>query len=390
MGTIRFLLALSVVVAHSPSGTGTLLGVHLLPAFTAVQAFYIISGFLITMVLNERKEYQIARNFYLSRYLRLWPCYMVVAALAFVLFRSNTFVADLSKNDFSTTVFVVFSNLTMFFQDWFLFLEIDIDNGALVPTTNFNAGPTPQLNAFLLVPQAWTLGVELTFYLLAPLLCRRPMGAAALFLGGLSVRLVIGAWQPNMDPWMYRFAPAEMMLFAAGALSYFGGRYVNARFKWSTLKLWPVLWLAIIAIAIVDVPYITKFMRSFVGNKYFSSLMLWYPGFLLLVAAACPSLFYGWRNVRWDGVLGELSYPIYISHMFVLEGLWRVISDGVPNKNLYVASVVVFSAALLVLVVLPFDKLRARFGGRVPIVVQGQPNAHQRRRGARNLKTQGI
>jgi hypothetical protein len=64
---------------------------------------------------------------------------MVVAALAFVLFRSNTFVADLSKNDFSTTVFVVFSNLTMFFQDWFLFLEID--NGAL----RQRDGPSPVL-----------------------------------------------------------------------------------------------------------------------------------------------------------------------------------------------------------------------------------------------------
>jgi peptidoglycan/LPS O-acetylase OafA/YrhL len=54
MGTVRFLLALSVVVTHSPSDS--LLGIHFLNASTAVQSFYVISGFLITMVLNERTE----------------------------------------------------------------------------------------------------------------------------------------------------------------------------------------------------------------------------------------------------------------------------------------------------------------------------------------------
>ncbi len=47
---------------------------------TAVQAFYVMSGFLITMVLAERREY--ARAFYMSRYLRLWPTYAVIAACA--------------------------------------------------------------------------------------------------------------------------------------------------------------------------------------------------------------------------------------------------------------------------------------------------------------------
>ena len=61
MGTLRFLLALCVVATHSP-GSG-ILGHELLSGITAVQAFYVISGFLITMVLNERQQYRSAPSF---------------------------------------------------------------------------------------------------------------------------------------------------------------------------------------------------------------------------------------------------------------------------------------------------------------------------------------
>ena len=54
------------------------MGHGLLSGITAVQAFYVISGFLITMVLNERQQYRNSPSFYVSRYFRLWPAYLVV------------------------------------------------------------------------------------------------------------------------------------------------------------------------------------------------------------------------------------------------------------------------------------------------------------------------
>ena len=41
---------------------------------------------------------------------------------------------------------------------------------------------------FLLVPQRWSLGVELTFYLLAPLIVRRSAGTIAL-IAAMSIML---------------------------------------------------------------------------------------------------------------------------------------------------------------------------------------------------------
>ena len=229
MGTLRFLLALSVVVGHAYQGQ--MFGQQVLFAITAVQGFYIVSGFLITMVLNTRKEYLNIRNFYVSRYLRLWPAYIVVAALSIPLFRGASWFSGLAKLDVPATLFVIASNCIIFFQDAFLFLVIGA-NGSLHPSAKAlteNSGFA--LADLLLVPQAWTLGIELVFYLIAPFICRSPWRLLGLFIFGAAVRAAIGYWSPDVDPWCYRFAPAEMTFFALGGLSYFVGvtlrRYIG-------------------------------------------------------------------------------------------------------------------------------------------------------------------
>jgi peptidoglycan/LPS O-acetylase OafA/YrhL len=359
MGTVRFLLALSVVIAHSPSDT--LLGLSFLPGATAVQAFYVISGFLITMVLNERKDYQSVRKFYIARYLRLWPTYILVAALALVVLQLPSFAEELPEWSLSTTLFVAFANFTLLFQDWFHFLEVH--GGALAPTADFGAGPEPQLYTFLLVPQAWTLGVELTFYLVAPLLCRRLRGVAALFLFGLAVRLAIGLWRPPLDPWSYRFAPAEMMLFAAGGLSYFAARAAKITMLKFAYTYGAWMGLAAIATMIVAFPEVSALAPGLHLDETARTIYLQRPGFILLTVVLCPALFYGFRRVGFDMVLGELSYPIYISHLFVLEVLSQTVPEAYLASNLLpVACVVAVSAALLVLIAFPIDRIRARFG----------------------------
>lgn len=57
MGTLRTLFAMSVVYAHL--GTTMFDG-----ARNAVQLFYVISGFLISYILIERRPYPKATDFY--------------------------------------------------------------------------------------------------------------------------------------------------------------------------------------------------------------------------------------------------------------------------------------------------------------------------------------
>jgi peptidoglycan/LPS O-acetylase OafA/YrhL len=179
--------------------------------------------------------------------------------------------------------------------------------------------------------------------------------------------LAVGTSDPPLDPWHYRFAPAEMMLFGAGGLSYFAGRFMQNRLPHSVREFGPILCLAILAIYIVDVPYVTSFLHHALGKSFSSILWLANPGFLVLVAVACPALFNRWSNIPWDGFLGELSFPIYISHTFVAEALQRTVPGGLlPDNLLYVACVIVFSWALFVFVGRPVDRLRASLGARVP------------------------
>src|SRR5687767_10319648 len=79
MGIIRFLLAASVVLAHA----GPISGFTLVDSDVAVKAFYIISGFYMALILNEK--YIDSNNSYslfiTNRFLRIYPLYWIVLLL---------------------------------------------------------------------------------------------------------------------------------------------------------------------------------------------------------------------------------------------------------------------------------------------------------------------
>jgi len=58
---------------------------------------------------------------------------------------------------------------------------------------------------------------------------------------------------------------------------------------------------------------------------------------------------------RFDRFVGELSYPIYISHIMIMGMLINV---GLNNLYLLIACVIAFSALCVWLVVEPIDRLR--------------------------------
>ena len=76
MGAIRLLLALSVVAVHG----GAIFGFSMVGGQIAVQSFYIISGFYMSLILNEKyigvnNSY---RLFLTNRLIRLYPIYWSV------------------------------------------------------------------------------------------------------------------------------------------------------------------------------------------------------------------------------------------------------------------------------------------------------------------------
>jgi peptidoglycan/LPS O-acetylase OafA/YrhL len=356
MGTVRFLLALCVAVAHSPGSA--IFGITMMNGVIAVQCFYVISGFLITMILNERPEYQRLGSFYLSRYLRLWPVYILIAALTFLFFQWPNFLGRLPRlANWPACAWIVFSNLTMFFQDWFLFLKFCGRSLCFTPAFEHLIEPIPY--AFDLVPQAWTLGVELTFYAIAPFVCRRWWGAAGLLVFGICVRILVGMYIPYMTAWSYRFAPSEMTMFGAGSVAYFVGAAVLPKIPRTASVLGGLAIALFVFLSFCEDAALKPMFESLSGGGTSVKLKLMNYPVLFLMACTAPALFNLTKNNPYDRLAGEMSYPIYISHIFV----FTVINTYLPGEAqagnaLYVVCVIAISLLLVYFVINPVDRMR--------------------------------
>ena len=153
MGILRLFLAMSVVAGHAKT---TVFGFNGIGAYYAVNFFFIISGFYMAMVLNEKYKDINPIYFYKSRALRLFPVYYIGVFIAIVVsFTSiNVFFNHLS---IGAKLYFIFQNIFILGQDLSYLL--------CIKATSFScaAGDSMSIN-----PPAWSLAVELGFYLIAP------------------------------------------------------------------------------------------------------------------------------------------------------------------------------------------------------------------------------
>lgn len=331
MGTLRFLLALSVAYGHLTK----------LPSFpssdVAVQSFFVISGFYMALVLNEKYGPGSYWLFISNRLLRLWPAYAVVLILSFA-------VADNWRPIFALNwldvAFFVGSQILIVGQDLYLFLFVS--NGTLAFTAHYTEVSAP-LYTLAPIPQAWTLGLEIYFYVLAPFLVRRgPLFIAAMVAASLALRMLLqGAFGLSGQPWSFRFFPSEFALFMVGSLGYYAYASKNgAQRTLAKTLLSSAAALLFVALAI----------NRWDGISRLASLSL-----LGLVTVGVPKLFSVTKDIPWDKYLGELSYPIYICHF--LCG-WILMPSTLPVAYAALLLSVVMSVALYHLIDGPIDSWR--------------------------------
>lgn len=175
MGTIRFILACAVVIVHS----GPVLGLKLTDGRTAVQGFYLLSGFCIAMVLRQKYTGPGSyRLFVKNRALRLFPLYWVVVIIGIVAsLATGVLLGEWGRLaawkdwfgvlDATTLTYLVTVNALLLGSETTLFMGLNVDVGSLFFASNFRDFE-PELRSFLIVPPAWTLSVFFWFYLVAP------------------------------------------------------------------------------------------------------------------------------------------------------------------------------------------------------------------------------
>lgn len=348
MGILRTILALSVVFAHC-------YGFVLVGGQNAVQLFYLISGFLISYVWVEKKAYANARSFYINRYLRLYPIYAVVAILSLcyhaytALKWADTRFFDLyAQLPSSAALLLVFSNLTLFLQDWIMFLGVN--GNQLRFMADFRESDIVLFHALLIHP-AWTLGVELTFYLIAPFILRKRRIVILLLFISIMIRVYIVYIGLGMkDPWSYRFFPAELSLFLLGALAH---QILLPHYKrLGILEKYKV-------ISICTLVFITLTYWLIPVHELFKTVAL-FSFFIMLI----PFVFQ--LNSAWDKWIGELSYPLYICHGFIIGVINAILAKvEVTNKPimifLVITSSIAFSIILINIIARPVDRLRKQF-----------------------------
>ncbi|BAN36207.1 acyltransferase [Sulfuricella denitrificans skB26] len=316
MGLLRTILAIAVVFAHLPFGGSFVFigGLH------AVQLFYFISGYLIAHVIATNKSYENPLKFYLNRILRIYPIYLAVAflSLLYAILINQKFL-DLYQNiPASADALLIFSNLFIFGQDWVMFSGVN--EGHLVATSDFKKSDF-LLHTGLLVPQAWTLGVELSFYALAPYVLRDKKMIFVLLILSLSIRwFLFNQGLGNRDPWNYRFFPAELSLFLMGALS---NQYLLPFWR-KIISLAPFRALPRLATYLV-ICLVVFYFRIPVNEAIKGPLL--FSVFLLFM----PLTFLYQSTSKIDQAIGELSYPIYICHLLII----RITNDMSERLNIF-------------------------------------------------------
>ncbi|MBW0005243.1 MAG: acyltransferase [Hyphomicrobiales bacterium] len=275
LGIIRIFLALSVVVWH--------LWGHALPftanGYNAVILFFIISGFYMSMVLNSKYLNAPVTNFYFARALRIYPIYLVILALT-VWFLDATGKPLPLPATTGGWLFATSSNITIFGIPW-------------LGDANW-----------LAIPPAWTLAIELQFYLAAPfILTRRLWVCVAVLLGLVALRLSL--LDQEFTSWRYTVPRADWCFFMLGAVSHRVGLFVmddhtRKRLGWMSVAILPT------AAFLCGIPVVKDLDRP----------ELWL--FYLLFAASIPFIFAISARSRIDRLLGDLSYPVYVSHWLVI------------------------------------------------------------------------
>lgn len=259
----------------------------------AVFGFYTISGYLMTLVMQESYGYTTrGRNsFALNRFLRLYPQYWAAALLSILLV--ITLGGDLLAN-YHRSIYLpstpeeLLQNLFMAFAAW--------NPSSLNPR---------------LVPPTWAVSVEIFFYLLICLGISKTLTRVKIWLL-FSLCYVAFSYATGW-PWSDRYFPvaAASLPFAMGAMVYFLSKNKTAIEKFKALSisaknLFLIMLLNCLAWTILSREDIGAFIDvGFYLNVALCSLLV----YKLAIGETIISL-----NKKTDKIIGDYSYPIYLLH----------------------------------------------------------------------------
>lgn len=334
MGFLRLALAMMVVLSHmgvyyaGPSQASINQGV------SAVVVFYLLAGHVVCRLWRRfpTRGAHRAAAFYSERLWRIAPLYiyaLLVATIVWALGVDSYFVSR------SPGGLEWLQNLTVMPLNYYMFSGVD---------------------RFTLLPPAWSLGAELQFYLLVPLLLGYWPLAVLAGAASLGVFVLAQTGVLNADVYGYRLLAGVLCVFLAGGL--WQRHDLQGIKAWARRGVLGGLWLALVAYAVallwlpsLRAPYTLEVALGFA---------LGLPLLVGLSHLQLPAVLH-----RGQRLAGTLSYGVFLLHFPVI---W-LLEHYAPGVEHSVLAVLTGSTALAALGHFGVERpLWARFRPRL-----GQP-----------------
>lgn len=346
MGLIRLLLALSVVIAHS----GPVFGYSIAGGAIAVQSFYIISGFYMTLILREK---YIGHNYYkpfiANRILRIYPTYwllLVLTCLLVIFIPTHSGMNLLQHASRSIQQFISAS----YPQD--NVVNIIQKNIFLITWGNYYMFNSVIGSYNLLIGQSWTLGLEIIFYIIAPFIVRRRLFSIIAFIA-LSYIVRVIAHHINFETgnnYTLLFFPGVLVFFLLGSLSYYIYKWVERNRIQKRYLLLSLLFCISFTMCYDFFPWDMKIL--FIPLEYY-----YYLTFIITIGFIFPLT----KSIYFDKILANLSYPIYISHQAIILFMREYIKLNARSYSF--SAVIIISSILFGFIIYkffeePIDKFR--------------------------------
>ena len=279
-GTYRTFLALMVVASH-------LGGVPMIGGY-AVFAFYCLSGYLMTLIMQTDYGYSFngTARYAINRFLRIYPIYWVSILLSVLLiwYMSNDFFLHYHQSIYLPGDFVEsIKNVMLFFP-------------------SFRDSPR-------LTPPAWALTVEIFFYILIGIgTSKNKLITLIWFACSALYHLCVFIFQLGFEHKFYTISAASLP-FATGALIFYYNSKITKYISLLPGKIYYCFPLIIMLCILANWQFGILTTQS-KGIFFYSNYVLC----ATMVAVLMERNQLPFISPKFDKWMGDLSYPIYLTH----------------------------------------------------------------------------
>lgn len=343
-GIYRTVLALAVVVHH--------LLVFPVIGHYAVQGFFVLSGYLMTLIMHNTYHYSPkgVALFAINRFLRLFPTYWIIILFSLMLFY---FVGESNSVEYRNS---------MYFPDSF---SAWLQNFLMIYWNFFPGEVVPRIS-----PATWALTIELFFYFLIAIgVSKNSFITKAWVFISILYMIFTHVYELGYE-YRYFAIISGTLPFSLGALIYHHYGYLK-----KFILLYESKFISLFLIGAFFFNSVFGILLVFSGNYKILEFFSFYANIAINFAIVISLVQKNNSLIdkRIDKIIGDYSYPIYLMHwqvgLFVSMILWDApIRDksfeGILSFGIAVFLCFIFSYFIIKVIDIPIERVRGRVRNR--------------------------